>query len=158
MERLKKVQAKLYQIMTTSTIKPEERDINITFEMLHSASAAQLAKILASEREVDVELAAITCALHDIGRILTGNNKDHALVGYEPAKKLLNEIEDFTIEEIEQIGLAIKRHSNKTEIGSGLEELVKDIDIMDCYLYGLVKDHPAHNRRLQIVKNELGIY
>lgn len=42
----------------------------------------------------------------------------------------------FTDEEIDQIAIAVKNHSRKGEVGSPLEEIVKDADVLDFYQYG----------------------
>lgn len=42
----------------------------------------------------------------------------------------------FTDEEIDQIAIAVKNHSRKEEVGSPLEEIVKDADVLDFYQYG----------------------
>jgi uncharacterized protein len=99
------------------------------------------------ERGVDPELAACAAAVHDFGRILTGKQKDHAEVGYEPVKVFLRETEKFTEEEIEIIATAVKNHSLKTQTGSPIEEIVKDADVIDCYQLGLPFDRPEKEQR-----------
>lgn len=42
----------------------------------------------------------------------------------------------FTDEEIDQIAIAVRNHSKKGEVGSPLEEIVKDADVLDFYQYG----------------------
>lgn len=42
----------------------------------------------------------------------------------------------FSEEEIAQIAVAVKNHSKKAEVGSPLEEIVKDADVLDFYQYG----------------------
>ena len=42
----------------------------------------------------------------------------------------------FSDEEIKEIAIAVKNHSKKAEIGSPLEEIVKDADVLDFYQYG----------------------
>lgn len=43
----------------------------------------------------------------------------------------------FAEEEIDQIGLAIKNHSKKAEVGTPIEEIVKDADVIDFHQYGM---------------------
>ena len=45
-------------------------------------------------------------------------------------KELLKRDGRFTDEEIEIIAIAVKNHSKKSEIGSPIEEIVKDADVL----------------------------
>ena len=45
------------------------------------ASCARLGYLMAQERGVDPDLAACACAIHDIGRVLTGRQAGHAEAG-----------------------------------------------------------------------------
>ena len=56
--------------------------------------------------------------------------------GYEPAMEFLRGTGLFEEDEIQQIGIAVKNHSEKAEIGNPLEEIVKDADVLDFYQYG----------------------
>lgn len=112
------------------------RDETLNWERIHLASSAQLAWQMALERDVDPELAACTAAIHDLGRILTGLKAGHAEAAYEPAKKLLLECGMFTEEEAEIMATAARNHSSKEEIGTPLEEIIKDADVVDCCQHG----------------------
>jgi len=124
-------------------------------EISHAFTAMQLAKIIARKRGLDPFLSALTGLFHDWARVLTGDNDNHAERGYEPVKTLLLE-EGLTPEQAEKIAIAVKNHSKKDEEGSPLEELIKDVDVFDSSLYGLIKDDPAYTSRLERVKQELG--
>jgi uncharacterized protein len=126
-----------------------KRDESLEWESLHMASAARIAWILALERGVDPELAAAAAAVHDVGRILSGCQAGHAEAGYEPAKRFLEELALFTPAEIEVIAQAVKNHSIKTTVGTPLEEIVKDADVIDCYQYGLPFDRPEKKERYE---------
>ena len=92
--------------------------------------------MLAEQRGVDPILAAAACAVHDYGRIITGKQEGHAEAGYEPVQEFLRGTELFDEDEIQQIAVAVKNHSKKGEVGSPLEEIVKDADVLDFYQYG----------------------
>lgn len=113
-----------------------ERSHFIDWERVHISSCAKLGYLFAEERGVDPILAACACAVHDYGRIITGKQENHAEVGYEPAMEFLRETGLFEEDEIQQMGIAVKNHSKKSEVGSPLEEIVKDADVLDFYQYG----------------------
>ena len=56
--------------------------------------------------------------------------------GYLPVMDFLRKTRLFTEEEVQLIGLAVKNHSKKEEVGTPLEEIVKDADVMDFDQYG----------------------
>lgn len=125
-----------------------DRDIEADWERVHISSCAKLGYLLAEERGYDPDLAACACSIHDYGRILTGVQKGHAEAGYLPVKDFLQETRLFSLEEIEQIALSVKNHSNKGDVGSPLEEIVKDADILDYYQYGHEKMREDQKKRL----------
>lgn len=110
----------------------------IDWERVHITSCAKIGYMLAEERGVDPILAAAACAVHDYGRIITGRQEGHAEAGYLPVQEFLKNLEPklFTDDEIAQIALAVKNHSKKGEVGTQLEEIVKDADVLDFYQYG----------------------
>ena len=125
-----------------------ELDYPIDWERIHVISCAKLGYLMAEERGVDPILAASACAVHDYGRIITGKQANHAEIGYEPAMEFLNGLGLFFKEEVEEIGLSVKNHSNKSEIGSALEEIVKDADVLDFHQYGYEMPRPEQQARL----------
>ena len=125
-----------------------ELDYPIDWERIHVISCAKLGYLMAEERGVDPILAASACAVHDYGRIITGKQANHAEIGAEPVKKFLTKLNLFTEEEIEEIGLSVKNHSNKSEVGTPLEEIVKDADVLDFHQYGYEMPRPEQQERL----------
>ena len=125
-----------------------ELDYPIDWERIHVISCAKLGYLMAEERGVDPILAAAACAVHDYGRIITGKQANHAEVGYEPVKEFLAKLNLFTEEEIEEIALSVKNHSNKSEVGTPLEEIVKDADVLDFHQYGYEMPRPEQQERL----------
>lgn len=155
MNRIFRVQSKLLEEIANYEKLGIERDYPIAWEKIHMASCAAIGQILANKRQVDTELAAIACSLHDYGRIVTGKQTNHAENGYEPLKAFLATCDDFSAEEIEALARAAKHHSNKHEVGTPLEEIVKDADVLDCHQYGQTLARPEQRERLKNVLAEL---
>ncbi|SHH55190.1 uncharacterized protein SAMN02745823_00261 [Sporobacter termitidis DSM 10068] len=148
MNRVTQLQIELLKIIDAqdATIR---RDETLDWERLHMASSARVAWLLALQRGVDPELAAAAAAVHDYGRIVTGKQPDHAEAGYLPVQEFLKNTGLFTAEEIAVIALAVKNHSSKTVVGTPVEEIVKDADVIDCYQYGLPFDRPEKKDRYE---------
>lgn len=146
MNRVYQLLTKLYEIIDAQP-SSTARDETLDWERLHSASSARLAFLLALERGVDPEHAACAAAVHDYGRIITGKQDDHAEAGYDPVQNFLLSTGLFGDREIAVIALAVKNHSNKKSVGTPIEEIVKDADVIDCYQYGLPFDRPEKKTR-----------
>ena len=157
MNRLLELEVKLNMVINRQEGKLAERDETLDWERLHMASSARCAWMLAEKRGADPELAACAACVHDFGRILTGTQKGHAEVGYQPVQDFLREIKMFNEEEIKLIAEAVKNHSRKTETGTLMEEIVKDADVIDCYQYGIPFDRPEKKARYENWRQEFGI-
>ena len=147
---------RIYDYMDHLEEQTIQRDYPMIWERVHATSCAQMGRMLAEMRSVDTEQAALACALHDIGRWVSGRQDDHAPKGEEPVRRFLMEGK-IAEESREQIVLAVINHSKKDEIGTALEEIVKDADILDCYWHGDVITKVFHVARLQQVLKDLGI-
>ena len=137
MKRLLRLQSLLLREIEKYEALVPERDKFIDWERIHMASCARLGYLMAQARGVDPELASCACAVHDYGRIITGKQEGHAEAGYLPGMEFLRNTGLFAEEEIDQIGLAIKNHSKKAEVGTPIEEIVKDADVIDFHQYGM---------------------
>lgn len=157
MNRIFTIQSMLLGKIEEQESRQMERDYPLSWEKLHLASCAKLGQLLALKRQVDPEFAAIACSLHDYGRIVTGKQANHAVNGYEPLKKFLEESGQFSAEEIELLASAAKNHSSKQEVGTPIEEIVKDADVLDCYQYGQALERTEQRERLIQVRAELKI-
>lgn len=113
-----------------------ERSHFIDWERVHISSCAKLCYIIAEKRGLDPIIAAAAGSCHDYGRIITGKQENHAEAGYVPVQEFLRKTGLFEEDEIQQIALAVKNHSKKGEIGTPMEEVVKDADVLDFYQYG----------------------
>jgi len=142
------------EIKERAMAEPLHRDETLHWERIHLVSSARIAKDIAVERGANPELAAIATALHDIGRIVTGKQKDHAHQGAEPARKLLEQLGLFSDEEIQLITTAVYNHTDKDVIGNELEEIVKDADVVDCFEFGMELPRPEQRARYQRYVND----
>ncbi|AGA69091.1 putative domain HDIG-containing protein [Desulfitobacterium dichloroeliminans LMG P-21439] len=147
---------KIYNLLQELEQEKSDRDYPFAWERVHATSCAQVGRLLARKRGADLELAALVCSLHDIGRWYTGRQKDHAIHGEEPVRRFL---ESYSIAETskEEVIRAVIHHSEKDKVGSALEEIVKDADILDCYFHGDEVSKPHHVARLKKVMEELGL-
>ncbi|MDU2064628.1 MAG: HD domain-containing protein [Sporomusaceae bacterium] len=134
-----------------------DRDYPLDWERIHMASCGRLGQLLAVKRGVDPEMAAIATSLHDYGRVITGRQAGHAEAAYEPLIEFLTNLRLFTSAEIESLALAAKHHSSKEVVGTPLEEIVKDADVLDCYQYGQTLVRQEQRERLAQVQKELGL-
>ncbi|GAW91434.1 HD domain-containing protein [Calderihabitans maritimus] len=155
MEKAFTIQEKMLAKIAEFENKDVDRDYSLNWERLHMASCTAIGKLLALKRGIDPELAAIACSVHDYGRLVTGKQKNHAAAGYEPLKEFLQETGLFTEEQTELIAQSARNHSNKNEVGSPLEELVKDADVLDCYLHGVPLEREEQRHRLRQVLEEI---
>lgn len=127
---------------------PEMRSLHRR-ERVHIVSCAKIGYMMAEKRGVDPILAAAACACHDYGRIIIGKQAGHAEAGYIPVQEFLKKTGLFSDEEIAQIAVAVRNHSKKEEIGSPLEEIVKDADVLDFYQYGYDVARRSQQDRLE---------
>jgi uncharacterized protein len=148
MNRLLQLQAELLKVIDVQD-DAVPRDETLDWERLHMGSAASIAWTWALQRGVDPELAALAAAVHDFGRIITGRQENHAEAGYLPVQRFLWNTCLFTAEEIIIIAEAVKNHSSKTVVGTPVEEIVKDADVISCHQYSLPFDRPEKLARYE---------
>lgn len=93
--------------------------------------------MLAMKRNENVELAAIAGLLHDI-------------------YSLLCSIGSFARDEIDKISQAIYNHSDKDDTGALFDEILKDADVLQHFLYNPLAPVAEHERdRFMMLKEEL---
>ncbi len=142
--RLNRITGMLMEILDTYDFS--ESEVTRQWHYMHIMSCSQLIKPEAGKRDISMELAAITAALHDYGLIVTGKKENHAEKGAGMLRDFINSYNRrygdkrgiITDEEFEIIRHAVLHHSEK-EIDSGepYTELLKDIDCLDRYLHGV---------------------
>lgn len=150
MNRIGKLQTAMLHVIKDAAEPSISRDETLEWECIHMASCARTAYLMAQQAGMDpeqTELCACAAAVHDFGRIITGKQPGHAEAGYEPVKVFLRETGLFAEAEIEQIALAAKNHSRKSEIGTPIEEIVKDADLVDCFQFGAPFQRPEQEDR-----------
>lgn len=162
-KRVSRLVSMIFDEMRSAT--DVDRDLPIRWSVMHMYSSTQLAKIVALRRGMDMELAAIAAALHDIAVITTKKSEKHAEVagGYviDVIRRYNNgpwtNLPKITQEEEDIIINAIIQHSDKeTYTDDAFVELLKDIDSFDRYLHG-IKSEGAYLERCNRVMKELGI-
>jgi HD superfamily phosphodiesterase len=163
-----KVERKFVELLLESNIPDSERVSSKVWELKHSSGCVQIARTLAQKRGLSIEIAEISCLLHDIYVALEGKGENHAVLGAPMAEKLLNEVGGFTLDQIKTIVKAIAEHSQKdVHSENPYVELVKDVDVFDCSLYkGAENYYRIHKspemleeyvKRVKAVRTELGL-
>ena len=143
-----RILAEINTHLTELEHKNMERDYPIFWERIHAISCAQIGRMLAEIRQVDPNQAALACALHDCGRWVSGRQENHAPQGEDFVRRFLETL-NLSPDVRQMIVKAVINHSRKEEVGTSLEELVKDADILDCYWYGDSITKEFHVKRLQ---------
>ncbi|MBQ9059566.1 MAG: HD domain-containing protein [Firmicutes bacterium] len=124
------------------------RDATPIYEKVHAIGSGKIGYLLALQRGADPELAAAACSVHDYGRIVTGKQDGHAKAGYGPVKEFLRGTGLYSEEEIETIAVAVRNHSSKSEVGTPIEEIVKDADVLDFHQCGYQMPREEQQKRL----------
>lgn len=125
---------------------------------VHLYAVSSFCNLLALKRGINSELCTIAGMLHDIYTYKTGNSTDHAILGSIEARKILNEINCFSDNEIDIICKAIYNHSNKLDIDGIYDELLKDADTLHHYLHNIdTKVAKKEKSRLKNLIKELKI-
>jgi uncharacterized protein len=146
-------------------LEDEGRDLPIRWNVMHMFSSSQLAKVLAMRRGMDVELASLAAALHDISVIATKKTERHAQVAEEYVRAAISRYNNgpwtklprITKEEEDMLVNVIVQHSDKdVATDDPLAELLKDVDSLDRYLHG-VNTEGAYLERCKRVLGELSI-
>jgi HD superfamily phosphodiesterase len=123
---------------------------------LHGVALA--AAILAKKRGVDAELATMAGLLHDLYAYKSGSYDDHAHLGSDYARKVLNKLEITTPEETEVVCTAIYNHDSKDTMDGPLDEILKDADVLHHTLGDPTKEVKEHEKaRYEKLCVELGL-
>lgn len=123
---------------------------------IHLYGVSTTCSLFALKRGVNAELCAIAGMLHDISSYKTGCSTDHAKLSSIEARKILNEMQCFDEKEINIICNAIYHHSNKQDIDNVYDEILKDSDVLQHYLYNVdLKIYENEKIRLNNLLKEL---
>ena len=124
---------------------------------VHLYGVSAVCVLLALQRGLDPELCAAMGMLHDIWNYKVGPDPDHAHLGLPEAGRILRAA-GYSPTEIEAICTAINHHSDKASTHSEMDELLKDADVLQHYLYNpALKLHWQNDFRLVRILSELGL-
>ena len=102
---------------------------------IHLYSVSMFATLLALKRGLNPEIAATCGMLHDIYHVTAGASEQHAVEGAKVAEEILRQTGLYSDEEIATITTAISWHSKKRKFHEPYDELLKDADVMNHFLY-----------------------
>ena len=126
---------------------------------LHLYGVSQACALIALKRGENVELAVMAGMLHDIYSYAKMDIKDHAHKGAILAREILESLQITNSVETEMICNAIYTHSEKESVHSDFNEVLKDADVFQQYLYNPVVEilAPEKKNRYESLKREFGI-
>jgi len=131
---------------------------------VHLYGVAQICALIALKRGKDCELAIMVGMLHDIYSYARMDPKDHARKGAILAREILASLRITNDNETEMICDAIYTHSDKETHHSDFNEVLKDADVLQPYLYNPAIETlapeiltPERKIRYENLKRELGI-
>lgn len=127
---------------------------------VHLYGVGQMCALLALYRGFDrayAELAEIAGMLHDYSKYKDNIGKEHGEKSSQEARKILLAIDAFSEKEIEMICQAISRHSDKGQIDTPFDEILKDADALQHWLRNPVEEYFYRKERTQKVAEEIGL-
>lgn len=125
---------------------------------LHLYGVSQACALIALKRNENVELATMAGMLHDLYSYQAMHTEKHAKHGAILARQILEGLSITSQEETDIICSAVRHHSSKKKIHSPFDEVLKDADVLQHYLYNPMFPVMAHEReRLERVLAELSI-
>ena len=119
MSRIKDLQKYIHKTLGKNTDDPKE----FAKWIAHLHGVALAAAMIAKKRGEDPEIATMAGLLHDVEAYKTGSYDNHAHLGAELAKEILEELEITTPEETDVIYSAIYHHDDKGNAGSPMDEM-----------------------------------
>ncbi len=153
MNRIETVRQQVDEILLGMSDKEERR-----CGYVHLYGVAQACALLAKKRGENVELAVIAGMLHDVYSYAKMDSTDHAHKGAVMAREILENLEIFSEEDVENVCTAIYRHSDKAIKHNALDEILKDADVLQHVWYNpLFEVNQARQERYEKLVNELGI-
>lgn len=125
---------KLRKVVDEILLRQSNED-NLRCGFVHLYGVATICSILAIKRGLNPEIASAAGMLHDIYSYRTGIVTFHAHNSEEDARVILRDLEMFTDEEQKIIRNSIFRHSDKHLVHESYDELLKDADVLQHFLY-----------------------
>ena len=133
MSRIKELQKLVIKVLKDHCEDPAK-----AMAHLHGVSLA--AVMIAKKRGENPELAAMAGLLHDLWAYKSGSYDDHAHLGADYSRKVLEKLSITTPEETDAICSAIYHHDDKRQIHSSFDEILKDADVIDHCLTDPTKE------------------
>lgn len=130
MDRLSLVRYEVHELL-----KRQDDPVVSRRGLVHLYGVSAVCTLLAVRRGLDSELCAIAGMLHDIHTFMTGDPTDHARLSAVDAERVLYSVGGFSPAEIALVSKAIARHSVKAAVDGPYDELLKDADVLQYYLY-----------------------
>lgn len=127
---------------------------------VHLYGVGQACALIALYRGHDrnyAELAEVAGMLHDFAKYQEDAEENHAEKSSVQARELLIATNQFTAEEIELICQAISRHSDKKQVHTEFDEILKDADEMQHWLRNPAEEYFFRKERSQNIVKEFGL-
>lgn len=127
---------------------------------VHLYGVGQACALIALYRGHDrnyAELAEVAGMLHDYAKYKDNVEENHAEKSSVEARQVLLNTNQFTAEEIDIICQAICRHSNKKQVDTEFDEILKDADEMQHWLRNPAEEYFFRKERAQKIVEEFGL-
>ena len=152
MSRIKDLQKQVHK-----TLKNMDDNQKRAAAIAHLHGVSLAAVMIAKKRGEDPELAAMAGLLHDVYAYKSGSYENHAHLGVEYAREILEKLAITTKEETDMICSTIWHHDNKAETDSPMDEVLKDADVLHHSLGDPTKEVKAHEQeRYDRLSREFG--
>lgn len=133
-------------------------DVERRCAYIHLYGVSQLAAMLALRRDLDPEIAAVSGMCHDIYAYCTGIIPLHDQNSAEMIRPIIRDMGTFSDTEQVTIISAVFHHSDKAHIHQPYDELLKDADLLQHYLYNTgLPVNKEKTIRLESVLAEFGL-
>jgi uncharacterized protein len=153
MDRLEQVRQAVDEIVNQ---QPDALYRRAAYIHLYGVSTA--CALLALKRGLDVQLAQVAGMLHDLSTYQRADGTDHDRLSAQAARHLLRELGLFSPQETEAVCQALLHHRAKGEVHEPMDELLKDADALQHYLYNpSFKQQAKEEPRIAAVLAELGV-
>lgn len=119
--------------------------------------AAAFISMLRGYNRTEAELAETAGMLHDYAKYIENDDENHAEKSANCAMIILNEIPEFSDNDIVCICESIRNHSRKKEKDNPFDEIIKDADEMQHYFRNPMEECYLQRERTQRLLIELGI-
>ena len=128
----------LRNFINSELIKMDDNDKMIS-AVNHLYGVSPAATMIAKKRGLDTEIAAMAAMLHDLYAYKSGSYDDHAHLGADLAREILNDLKLTNESETEMICSAIYHHDDKLSVDSPMDEVLKDADVIHHCMNDLTK-------------------